>query len=986
PHHHSTPTLQRHTDETLTFHTHLNTLQPPSTEAPHPAGSRCLPVDLPPRPWAHEKYWFAGRSVCRTSRGGHPLLGVHVEIPSDEGHVWQADISTDTTGWLGEHTVHGQPLLPVAAFAEMALAAATEALRRPLGAVSVSRLEVEQMLPLSGRTQVTTRLVRGPDNGHRVEIYSRQGEGRWCRHAVADVGALHEAAPAHRTGGSDDSGTPVSPTDFYTSQRRTGIHHGPALAALSQISRTTGGRCETVIVQPEEAAPHPAYRIHPVMLDAALQSLTVAMPAGSTAEDAEEPCLPVALGEVRVFADVGRYARCRAEVVTLDDDGRGARGRITLMDDAGTVTAEITAVQLRRMQRGAVPIPLVQKMFDTVWEEAATVSTTSGRGDAGSAGDWLVLADGADARADAERFVGFPDSKTGPVVVADLADEAAVPAVVADAAARSEHPPAGVVVFVGAQSFDGTDCDRTITSGRELVSALSVTARSVAGAWPGNSPRLWVVTRGGLVVDDDEPGHPTISALRGLIRTWDYPGEAARMLADEPDLRATLVDVGSADDAVAAITRELAASGDDGVVAWRGDRRYVERLSRVTPAPRPDGPAVRSDGSYIVTGGMGGLGMVVARWLVDNGAGRVILNGRRGPADTQRGALADLGAGDQIAVVTGDISSEGVAERLVAAAEDTGLALRGVVHAAGVADDGVVAALSRANLERTWAPKAAGALRLHQVTADRRLDWWVGFSSVSSMLGAPGQAAYASANAWLDGLVAWRRATGLPAMAINWGQWSDVGMGRALTLSVLDPITPAEGREALESLVGGTRARVGVARLRLDRAAAASPEFFEMGYFAGLIERSDPSSRLGLPAVDRESRITAPTPAWSEMSGHELRTQLANGLTAILARELQMPPSAVDPERSFPELGLDSMMAMGLLKEARQLVGVELSATMLWNHPTIASLSEYLAEILEPETDAQDDSTEATGDSASSVLDALFDSVESASASSESGI
>ena len=103
-------------------------------------------------------------------------------------------------------------------------------------------------------------------------------------------------------------------------------------------------------------------------------------------------------------------------------------------------------------------------------------------------------------------------------------------------------------------------------------------------------------------------------------------------------------------------------------------------------------------------------------------------------------------------------------------------------------DDSLVATLHRESLERVWAPKAAGALRLHEVTVTRQLDWWVGFSSVASLLGSPGQGAYACANAWLDALVAWRRATGLPAISINWGQWSDVGIARSLTIGVLDPI------------------------------------------------------------------------------------------------------------------------------------------------------------------------------------------------------
>ena len=124
-------------------------------------------------------------------------------------------------------------------------------------------------------------------------------------------------------------------------------------------------------------------------------------------------------------------------------------------------------------------------------------------------------------------------------------------------------------------------------------------------------------------------------------------------------------------------------------------------------------------------------------------------------------------------------------------------------------------------------------------TVGKELDWWVGFSSTSSLLGAPGQGAYAAASAWLDGLVDWRRASGLPATTINWGQWSDIGVARSLTFSALDPISPAEGIEALEAILASQPINIGVARLRLDRAAAAFPEIQQLGYFAKLAEELD---------------------------------------------------------------------------------------------------------------------------------------------------
>jgi phthiocerol/phenolphthiocerol synthesis type-I polyketide synthase D len=501
---------------------------------------------------------------------------------------------------------------------------------------------------------------------------------------------------------------------------------------------------------------------------------------------------------------------------------------------------------------------------------------------------------------------------------------------------------------------------------------------------------LWLVTRDGLSVHHNEPGDPAIGALKGLIRNWRFPGEAARVLAGEPDLGATLLDVGSAGDLVAALTNELAASTGDDVVALRQDGRYVERLLRATLDGGPHDAVVRAEGSYIITGGLGGLGTVVTRWLVERGAGRIVLNGRSEPSEAQRKDLDALGDGTEVVFLAGDIATPGVAERLVAAAQETGRPLRGLVHGAGVTGDGLVSALTREGLERVWTAKVAGALRLNAATADKEMDWWVGFSSMATLLGLPGQLAYATGNAWLDALMTWRRASGRPATAINWGQWSAVGMSSKLTYSVLDPITPDEGIEALQNLVGGPLNRVGVGRLRLDRAVAATPEFRDLDYFDEVVSEFD--TAVGVPSTEHRTTgddtgaPVAAAPDWSTLSTEDRLTELQTRLQAILGRELRISPLAINLDAPFPELGLDSMMAMTVLKETKKLVGLDVSANMLFNHPTISSLAVYVAGLLAPPDVPEEDTADPAADSASGVLDELFDSVESASAGSESGI
>lgn len=310
-----------------------------------------------------------------------------------------------------------------------------------------------------------------------------------------------------------------------------------------------------------------------------------------------------------------------------------------------------------------------------------------------------------------------------------------------------------------------------------------------------------------------------------------------------------------------------------------------------------------------------------------------------------------------------------------------------------------MSAVTPESLADVWSAKAVGAARLHAATATAELDWWVGFSSMAALLGLPGQLGYATSNAWLDALMAWRHASGLPATAINWGQWSDVGLGRSMTLSVLDPINPDEGIEALDAVLapdaGGIGARVGVGRLRIDRAVATSPEFRDLTFFESLVAEADVAigaAEAGEVSVGGGADTSATgEPDWAAIPADQRRDELVVRLQAILARELRTAVTAIDVDQPFPEMGLDSMIAMTVLKETQQLVGVDLSASMLWNHPSISALATHLVGLLashyaEPDSTAGHDDDDLGFGSSGGVLDELFDQVESASTGSESGI
>ena len=218
--------------------------------------------------------------------------------------------------------------------------------------------------------------------------------------------------------------------------------------------------------------------------------------------------------------------------------------------------------------------------------------------------------------------------------------------------------------------------------------------------------------------------------------------------------------------------------------------------------------APRADATYLITGGHGGLGLAVARWLVEKGARHLVLLGRSGAsaARNKNWPPNSRQKARQITTIQADIANESDVARALAEIRAGMPPLLGVIHAAGVLDDHLLMNLDAESFRRVLAPKVLGAWNLHTLTADLPLDFFVVFSSVASVLGSPGQANYAAANAFLDGLAHERRAQGLPCLSVNWGPWAEVGMaarassGRSPASRVMHPLAPAQALAALNRL------------------------------------------------------------------------------------------------------------------------------------------------------------------------------------------
>jgi phthiocerol/phenolphthiocerol synthesis type-I polyketide synthase C len=343
-------------------------------------------------------------------------------------------------------------------------------------------------------------------------------------------------------------------------------------------------------------------------------------------------------------------------------------------------------------------------------------------------------------------------------------------------------------------------------------------------------------------------------------------------------------------------------------------------------------PPVRRDGGYIVVGGMGGLGFVFVQWLVRQGAGMVVLNGRSGPNHEVSAAIAEMTAGGaRIEVITGDIAEPGTAERLVTAVEIAGMRAAGVLHSATVLADEIVLNISESAITRVLGPKVTGSWRLHEATAGLDLDWWLTFSSAASLLGSPGQGAYAAANCWVDGLVAYRRTRGLPATGINWGPWADVGRAQFFADLGFSMITRDQGIAAVQAVLAADRSRTGVFGLDARQWFQSFPAAQGSSLFANLADTTTIERRGG-------GRIRA------ELDGlHPGRRPVR--LASAIADEIQAVLRSSDPldhDEAMESLGLDSLMALELRNRLEAGLGITLPVALVWAYPTISGLATAL--------------------------------------------
>ncbi|MGV9300090.1 SDR family NAD(P)-dependent oxidoreductase, partial [Amycolatopsis sp. NPDC003676] len=877
-------------------------------------------IALPTYPFQHERFWLlpaeAAAPLAGADSADHPLLHAQVQLAGKDEWLFTGRPSLRTHPWLADHAVFDTVLMPGAGFVELALAAGAR-----LGVPRLTELELAAPLILTTESAADLQLAVGePDaDGRRTVAVHTRADDVWVLHAR---GLLAPAAPTSEPSWSQAwppvDGDPVDGQQVYRALGDLGFGYGPVFQGV----RAAWSRGEEVFadlaLDTDTASRATAFGLHPALLDAVLHAAV-----GQFAEGEHDDRVPLPFAFEGVQLAQSGAAALRARVTRIAPD----TFRVEAVDATGALVLSIESVRVRPLERQALArLRGAAPLFDVEWIAVPAVR---------KAGTPRVVVLGDPAAVEAAE---------PPACGADLAEVVAL------------HDVPDLVVWSAPCRIDAGAADVHAA----VLTTLALLQDWISAEHPG---RLVILTRMAAGLPGEEPDLAG-AAVAGLVRSAqsEHPG------------RFLLVDHDG--DALPVESLADAAAQDEPYLAVREGRFLAPRLQAV-PVTEPGVPPSFDHGTVLITGGMSGIGAIVARHLVTaHGARRLLLVSRRGAAADGAAELVaeltDLGARVRIAAC--DVTDRSAVQALLAGIEPDA-PLIAVIHSAAILEDGTIDTLTPAQTTRVLAPKVDAALNLHELTRDLDLSAFVLFSSAAPLLGGQGQGNYAAANGVVDALARMRRSAGLPAHSLAWGVWT-VGLAEALA---------GEGAEQHARQI---RTRLGLTRIDPESGMALFDNALATGRATPMTALVDTAALTALarggtlPAVLR-GMVRVPEAAAS--ASVSLARQLAalpdTDRDEVIAREVRnvaaavlghLSGDAIDPDAPFTELGFDSLGAVEFRNRLAQLTGLTLPSTLIFDHPTAADVAKLVRSRIE-ESD-----TGAAGQTPAGVRGTITDLVSAA--------
>lgn len=890
---------------------------------------------LPPYPMGGETYWRVRRvEPVNDIR----LLGA-TQIPAfaPDHRIRCGQISLKAAPWVQDHSVRGSMVVPATGLVSLFGAIVDEA--GPTSALCLNNLSILEPIVLNADENVPIQLCWRDDPQLPAQLF-RQRNGQWQKFAEVLVSPAPAQTQANHLNIDAIKAQCFSNFPgglFYNLLRSKGLEYGLAYRLVTEV-HACRGEAIALIDQSKLAERRIA---DPEVLDACLHVIAAAI-SPKQLQDQEDPALyvPAAAARVTIF-DKSAQPHWSHAIITQRDSDRIAAD-VTILDLEQNVIAAITGLELKslrgeRKADGLAKLALGNWIHRVGWVE----TPVPGEAQTQRPATVVMLCDQGGLGQQAAEALAAAGSKVirihaGTEFEALASDHFRVP--VSSRAAFDQ-----VLARLGVLEIDAIidfwpldsrygDCPspRALELGPKSLVAL---VQAMAGSSMRGSGQLTVVTRRAVAVTKDEDACPHQATISGLIRAIgiEYPGLKCKSLdlTDDVDPRAILDELGIAD--------------GESQIALRKGQRFGARLQKY-PVATPEVPALRDEAAYLITGGMGALGLTAASSLAQAGAKQLILVGRTPPSPVANAVIKRLREGGvTVTEACLDIADRLALDAFCAGKVANGASIAGIVHCAGVLDDCAIANLTPDRLDRVLAPKLLGALNLHEASLAWPLDFFVLYSSAAAVLGAPGQANYCSANAGLDALAIHRRRNGLAGLSIGWGAWSGAGMAKEAASGIvgstlLSAIPHDVGGELLKHCLAAEGGHLMIVPFSIPSMIQFYPSNHGLKLFAEIV-----GSKMGELRSEGAKETRYQRPALST-AYQPPRTAIERRIAKIWESSLTIEGIGVTDD--IFELGGDSVLANQILSKISEVYGVRTEGEKAFQSFTIENLARLVDEEL----------------------------------------
>jgi myxalamid-type polyketide synthase MxaE and MxaD len=931
-------------------------------------------VKLPAYPWQREYFWLevenpqAGSAKAARS-GKNPLSGSPVSsLDAPSAFIREIILDKKNFPELYALQVHGVELLPHSAYLEIARTAAAELLGS--GPIEMNHVQFQHSMRLSADRVQSMQIVLSPSDGdwHTFRIVCRDGID-WIPCVSGQISLKSENGNAvkskenhlHQLDATSKHGTlPLTAQQFYSMFNDRDVHIEKPLQTLDQIQIRTDAALATV--QSE-------YGIYILSMEPVLQ-LAAALQGGS-GDDTHAVYLPKVIEEICLYGPLENGVTIWGTTHSAGSSNQ-AKQNFAVVSADGQLLMEMRGIQLEPRSLAAIQ-NIDEWLYEVEWQPVKTTpGTTGARQEMNQTGGWLILADSCGyGSALAARL----EKQGQPCKLVYRNNQTVFDDGWFHHEMLSMNGNLRGIIYLWALDLNPvlnlnlSDMEKAHEFMRH--SAVQI-LRGITAENSMQTPRLWFITRGA-----QPPPSSNLAPALEQAPMWGL----GRVIAEEsPDLWGGLIDIdpGLAIDQATDLLCNDIMDAQETQLAYYGNQRLALRLKR--KGNLREVVRWRSDASYLITGGLGGIGLEAARWMVQQGARHIILMGRtplpprsewtKLSQDEPSGkkirairALEAMGASVHLAAI--DATNENELRGWLELYKAEGWPpIRGMMHAAGVLRSGLVDQAEKEDWNSVLRAKVRGSWLLHTLLDD--LDFFVLFSSISAVIGPTGQGSYAMANSFLDSLAQFRRTKGLPALSINWGPWEGVGMTAdsrvQITLNAWEnqgiaSITANQGMAVLAHLLSAQDAAqimvfpVNWEKLRQSHLSANLKNLLSNQLVAPQVKEQAPTSvRDNLLALNPDQR----------------RGHLEAFLQQQIAQVLKLPPARIVPSKPLGSFGLDSLMAIELRTRLETVLDISLSATFVWSYPTLAQMGPYIAEKMEipltaSEASSQHDASPSVG-------------------------